>query len=112
MTVGAVFFCSIPNPVSLGGEQEFEAVLLCEIVALDVSSLPSVLATGQNGMPQFDGTLGVVLIGYNGVADARIGIGRVLVVILKLNHSVSLLLYNSFQISAPLSTGAIFSASR
>ena len=90
MTVGTVFLVTIPDPVSLSGEQELQTVLLCEVVALDISPLPAMLAAGQNGMSELDGTFGVILVGHDRVADARVTVGCVFVVVLKNYDSRSL----------------------
>lgn len=65
VAVGTVFFVTIPDPVSLSGEEKLQTVLFCEVVAFDISPLPTMLTAGQNGMPELDSTLGVILVGYD-----------------------------------------------
>ena len=65
VAVGTVFFVTIPDPVSLSGEEKLQTVLLCEVVAFDISPLPTMLTAGQNGMPELDSTLGVILVGHD-----------------------------------------------
>ena len=65
VAVGTVFFVTIPDPVSLSGEEKLQTVLFCEVMAFDISPLPTMLTARQNGMPELDRTLGVILVGHD-----------------------------------------------